>query len=105
MSNRLQERTGIAAALMVAGLALAACGGGGESESTGSGEGEKASGAVAIDGSSTVAPIFKVAAELFNETNPDVQITVGESGTGGGFESFCAGDTDMNDASRPHRRR
>lgn len=98
MSNRLQERTGIAAALMVAGLTLAACGGGGES--TGSGEGETVSGAVVIDGSSTVEPLSSAAAELFMEQNPDTNVTVGTSGTGGGFEKFCAGETDISDASR-----
>jgi phosphate transport system substrate-binding protein len=101
VSNRLQERTGIAAALMVAGLALAACGGGGDSESAGSGEGDKVSGAVVIDGSSTVEPLSSAAAELFMEENPDANVTVGTSGTGGGFEKFCAGETDISDASRP----
>jgi phosphate transport system substrate-binding protein len=101
VSNRLQERTAIAAALVVAGLTLAACGGGGESESAGSGEGEKASGAVVIDGSSTVEPLSSAAAELFMEENPDANVTVGTSGTGGGFEKFCAGETDISDASRP----
>jgi phosphate transport system substrate-binding protein len=100
VSNRLQERAGIAAALMVAGLTLAACGGGGESENAGSGEGEKASGAVVIDGSSTVEPLSSAAAELFMEENPDANVTVGTSGTGGGFEKFCAGETDISDASR-----
>src|ERR671916_310771 len=41
------------------------------------------------------------AAALFNEDQPDVQITVGQSGTGGGFEKFCAGETDVSNASRP----
>ncbi|MGZ8814853.1 MAG: PstS family phosphate ABC transporter substrate-binding protein [Mycobacterium sp.] len=100
MSNRLQERTGIAAALMVAGLTLAACGGGG-GESAGAGEGESLSGAVIIDGSSTVEPLSSAAAELFMEQNPDTNVTVGTSGTGGGFEKFCAGETDISDASRP----
>ena len=59
------------------------------------------SGSIAIDGSSTVAPFAEAAAELFNEEYPDVQITVGTSGTGGGFEKFCAGETDISDASRP----
>jgi phosphate transport system substrate-binding protein len=67
-------------------------------ESSASGE---ISGQIAIDGSSTVAPFAEAAAELFNEENPDVQITVGTSGTGGGFEKFCAGETDISDASRP----
>jgi len=59
------------------------------------------SGQIAIDGSSTVAPFAEAAAELFNEENAGVQITVGTSGTGGGFEKFCAGETDISDASRP----
>ncbi len=67
----------------------------------GGGGGGDLSGKIAIDGSSTVAPFTQAAAELFNEENPDVQITVGTSGTGGGFEKFCAGETDISDASRP----
>jgi phosphate transport system substrate-binding protein len=58
------------------------------------------SGSIAIDGSSTVGPLSEAAAELFREENPDVRITVGVSGTGGGFEKFCAGETDISDASR-----
>jgi phosphate transport system substrate-binding protein len=69
-------------------------------EETSSGGGD-ISGKITIDGSSTVAPFTEAAAELFNEENPDVQITVGTSGTGGGFEKFCAGETDISDASRP----
>ena len=41
------------------------------------------------------------AQELLNQENSDVKVTVGEAGTGGGFELFCAGDTDISDASRP----
>ncbi len=59
------------------------------------------SGAVVIDGSSTVEPLSSAAAELFMEENPDANVTVGTSGTGGGFEKFCAGETDISDASRP----
>ena len=62
---------------------------------------EGLSGTIAIDGSSTVFPFAEAAAELFNEENPDVRITVGQSGTGGGFEKFCAGETDISTASRP----
>ena len=72
----------------------------GGSASSGNGGGEL-SGAIRIDGSSTVFPFAEAAGELFNEDNPDVQITVGQSGTGGGFEKFCAGETDISDASRP----
>ncbi len=56
---------------------------------------------VRIDGSSTVGPLTQAVAEQFNAENPDVEVSVGESGTGGGFEKFCAGETDINDASRP----
>jgi phosphate transport system substrate-binding protein len=87
---------------------VAACGddedegaGGGESTEQAAENGGDISGQIAIDGSSTVAPFAEAAAELFNEEYPDVQITVGTSGTGGGFEKFCAGETDISDASRP----
>lgn len=77
-------------------LTLAACGG----SNNGSGSGGGASGAVSVDGSSTVGPLTTAAAELFRETNPNINVTVATSGTGGGFEKFCRGETDMNDASR-----
>ena len=63
------------------------------------------SGRVKIDGSSTVAPITMAAAELFAEQQPRVQVTVGISGSGGGFKRFLADRadlrTDISDASRP----
>ena len=77
----------------------AASGSGSNTEQTASEE--QLSGEIAIDGSSTVFPFAQAAAELFNEEQPDVQITVGQSGTGGGFEKFCAGETDISNASRP----
>jgi phosphate transport system substrate-binding protein len=95
---------------MVASLAfvVAACGddedegnGGSGASSEESGGGEELSGTIRIDGSSTVFPFAQAAAELFNEEQGGVQITVGQSGTGGGFEKFCAGETDISDASRP----
>ena len=46
-------------------------------------------------------PFAQAAAELFNEDNPDVKISVGEAGTSGGFEKFCVGEIDISDASRP----
>jgi phosphate transport system substrate-binding protein len=97
--------------LLIALLTLAlaggvvACGDDDESSSSGgtqsSAEGGELSGSIAIDGSSTVYPFAQAAAELFNEENPDVKISVGQSGTGGGFEKFCAGETDVSTASRP----
>jgi phosphate transport system substrate-binding protein len=59
------------------------------------------SGAVNIDGSSTVFPPTQAAAEEFAAYAPEVQVTVGISGTGGGFERFCRGETDISNASRP----
>ncbi|MFH1322266.1 MAG: PstS family phosphate ABC transporter substrate-binding protein [Methanobacteriota archaeon] len=58
------------------------------------------SGTVKADGSSTVFPISEAVAEEFQKKYPNVRVTVGISGTGGGFKKFCAGETDINDASR-----
>ncbi|MGH9012477.1 MAG: phosphate ABC transporter substrate-binding protein PstS family protein [Acidimicrobiia bacterium] len=84
---------------VVAALALvaAACGddNGGSSSNGGGGR------TIRIDGSSTVAPLSEAAAELFQGENPDARVTVGTSGTGGGFEKFCNGETEISDASRP----
>lgn len=58
-------------------------------------------GSIVIDGSSTVGPASEIAAELFMEVNPGVRVSVNISGTGGGFEKFCKGETDASNASRP----
>lgn len=89
--------------MLVLSLVLAGCGGGGQEESNGGGGEESggASGAIAIEGSSTVLPISQAAAEGFQGENPEARVTVGGSGTGDGFEAFCAGDTQISDASRP----
>jgi phosphate transport system substrate-binding protein len=87
------------AAVMAIALVGAACGGD-ESSDTAGGDGTALSGDVRVDGSSTVGPLTEAAAEFFQEENPDVRVTVGISGTGGGFEKFCAGETDISDASR-----
>jgi phosphate transport system substrate-binding protein len=58
------------------------------------------SGKVRADGSSTLAPYVSLAAERFSKQNPDVQVSVGVAGTGGGFERFCRGETDVSNASR-----
>ena len=71
------------------GLAAAGCGGSGGGSS-----------AITADGSSTVGPFVTKAAEDFKAAE-DVDVTVGISGTGGGFERFCAGETDVSNASRP----
>jgi len=59
------------------------------------------SGVVSLDGSSTVGPFAEAAAELFESEYPDVTVNVAQSGTGGGFEKFCNGETDISNASRP----
>ena len=82
-------------------LGVAACGGDDDdSGDSGSSGGGTHSGQVVIDGSSTVAPLSEGVGVQFNQENPDVRVTVGTSGTGGGFEKFCAGETDISDASR-----
>src|SRR5688500_17249871 len=94
--------------MMALSLGAAACGGGidgetaeeDDNEQTAAG-GEGPSGASRADGSATVAPLTTAAAEPFQDEHPKVRITVGTSGTGGGFEKFCNGETDISDASRP----
>jgi phosphate transport system substrate-binding protein len=96
--KRTSVRRALVPGMAVLALALSACGG----ADAGSGDGGSgASGKVAVDGSSTVFPMSDAAAELLLEENPDVDVTVGESGTGGGFEAFCADKTDISNASRP----
>jgi len=85
----------------VLALGVAACGDDDDDSGDGGGTGGGVSGEIAIDGSSTVFPFAQAAAEQFQTENPDVRITVGQSGTGGGFEKFCAGETDISNASRP----
>lgn len=65
------------------------------------GTGGELSGRVTVDGSSTVFPITQAVAEEFQAIQPGVTVTVGVSGTGGGFDKFCRGETDISNASRP----
>src|SRR4029453_877639 len=88
------------AAAAVLAVGVAACGDD-SSDSGSGGSGGDLSGDIRVDGSSTVGPLTEAIAEEFNAENPDVKVTVGTSGTGGGFEKFCAGETDISDASRP----
>ena len=92
------------AACGVLAIGAAACGDdndSGNGDGGGGGGSGDLSGSIRIDGSSTVAPFAQAAAEEFQAQSPDVSVTVGTSGTGGGFEKFCAGETDISDASRP----
>ena len=106
MPGRTRRAARLIAATALLALVATACGGG----TTATDEsptpqpapaGSALSGSVRLDGSSTVGPLSEVAAELFMQANPDVRVTVGVAGTGGGFEKFCIGETDGNDASRP----
>jgi phosphate transport system substrate-binding protein len=90
--NRVRRNT---SSLAFSVFMLAACGGG-----AGDADGGP-SGAIQIDGSSTVFPVAEAVAEEFQAANPGVRVTVGVSGTGGGFQRFCAGETDISNASRP----
>ena len=58
-------------------------------------------GSITIDGSSTVYPITEAIAESFKKAAPNVKVTVGVSGTGGGFKRFAANEIEISDASRP----
>jgi phosphate binding protein len=98
-----------AMAVLVTGLVLAACGGddgtdtaaGGSASGDAAGEGGELSGTIVVDGSSTVTPLITIAAEDFQGEHSGVRVPVGTSGTGGGFEKFCVGETDISMASRP----
>jgi phosphate transport system substrate-binding protein len=81
----------LAALLALVAIAASACGG----DDSGSG-----GGALSADGSSTVGPYVTSAAESFRDES-GTDVTVGISGTGGGFERFCRGETDLSNASRP----
>jgi phosphate transport system substrate-binding protein len=106
----------LGALVLVAAFAIGACTSGGgtpaapatagpsgapESDAPGSQAPTNLSGTVTIDGSSTVYPITEAVAEEFQLANTGVQVPTSLSGTGGGFKKFCAGETDINDASRP----
>jgi phosphate transport system substrate-binding protein len=89
------------AACSALALGATACGDDDDSGNASASGGGDLSGTIKVDGSSTVAPFTQAAAEAFQGENPGVRVTVGTSGTGGGFEKFCAGETDISDASRP----
>jgi len=80
---------------------LASCGGDNTKPEESSSEEKALSGDIKIDGSSTVYPITEAVAEEFRTIAPDVKVTVGVSGTGGGFKKFARNETAISDASRP----
>lgn len=94
MTGKTRVRAGFA---VMFGLLLAACGGGDSQPSGGS-----SSESILVDGSSTVYPLTEAAAESFTTTQTGgARVTVGESGTGGGFRKFCRGESQVQNASRP----
>jgi phosphate transport system substrate-binding protein len=99
MTRRTAGRGWLLGLALATALVAAACGGTDDNGGTNSG-GTQLSGNIVIDGSSTVAPISEAITEEFRRQHSDVQVTVGTSGTGGGFTKFCNGETDISDASR-----
>src|SRR5688500_10857400 len=86
-------------AVLALALASAGCRGGGTNQQqTSAQQGQQV---IQVDGSSTVYPITEAVAEEFQKANPGTKVTVGISGTGGGFQKFCRGEIDISDASRP----
>lgn len=108
---RRMTRHAAAGSIAALALSLAACGGApqasnspaaGESPAAGaSPAAAEATATVKVDGSSTVFPISEAMAEEFMKVNTSTKVIVGSSGTGGGFKKFCAGETDISNASRP----
>ncbi|MFN0029046.1 MAG: phosphate ABC transporter substrate-binding protein PstS family protein [Acidimicrobiales bacterium] len=111
----MKRRSAFLSGLLALSVVAAACGGddaadtssgtsaaaGAEGSSTTAAAAEKLTGEINISGSSTVEPISQRVKELFNDEQPDVAITVAGPGTGDGFKAFCAGETDISNASRP----
>ncbi len=91
------RRLVVLASVAALAIGVAACG---SSDDEATGGSSDLSGSIRIDGSSTVAPLTEAVAEQFESENSGVKVTVGTSGTGGGFEKFCAGETSISDASR-----
>jgi len=92
--RRVAVAAAVVASLGLASVAVAASGGP-------TYDLESLKGSITADGSSTVGPYTTAAVELFNRAGAKTRITVGISGTGGGFERFCRGETDLSNASRP----
>lgn len=96
MDRHIKRVPRTAGALFALALLGAACGEANTAAARGG-----LTGAITVDGSSTVFPIAQAVAEDFQLENSDVEVSVGFAGTGGGFEAFCAGETQISNASRP----
>ena len=82
-------------------LVLAACGDKKENPENSTDATVSLEGTIKVDGSSTVFPVTEAVAEEFRSVQPDVKVTIGVSGTGGGFKKFARGETNLSNASRP----
>ena len=102
LGGMILKHGGHMTALMITVCVLTACGPSAQDARPGAGN-SAASGPslVTLDGSSTVFPISEAVAEEFQKADQNVRVTVGISGTGGGFQKFCRGEIDIADASRP----
>jgi phosphate transport system substrate-binding protein len=102
--RKFRKHASLLAGLLALSLVSAACGSddpAGNGATDGGTTEPELEGSITISGSSTVEPISSIVAEIFNETSPNVAISVDGPGTGDGFELFCNGETDISDASRP----
>lgn len=89
------------AIMLTAAVLIVACGKKKEDNTTSKETKTQLSGTIKVDGSSTVFPITEAVAEEFRTVEPRVKVTVGVSGTGGGFKKFSRGETNLSNASRP----
>jgi phosphate transport system substrate-binding protein len=96
VKNRYFGKAALGAVIAIFAMVLAAAAAAGTSAS-------QVSGRISADGSSTVGPYVQAAAERFERANSGARVVVGVSGTGGGFERFCRGETDLANASRAIR--
>jgi phosphate transport system substrate-binding protein len=96
----LSPTRGVICTIILSAAAAALACGGGEPASTGAGQPSQV---ITADGSSTVFLITEAVAEEFQKANAGTRVTVGSSGTGGGFQKFCRNETDISNASRPIR--
>lgn len=87
--------------ILALALTFGACGNKKEQGSESTSDTAALSGTIKVDGSSTVFPITEAVAEEFRSAQPKVKVTIGVSGTGGGFKKFARGETNLSNASRP----
>ncbi len=94
---RTRDWSNWCAAAVIAASTAVGCGGSGADQTNS----RLSSQVIQIDGSSTVFPVTEAVAEEFQRAHPGTRVTVGSSGTGGGFQKFCRDEIDISDASRP----